>query len=54
MTTRDEAPFARGTSTARSGGRYLTTEGKGVIGLEGMCGAIDGPADGVSYNTGGT
>lgn len=43
-TARDEAQFDLGASEALSGGRYLTTPGKGVTGLDGMgnepvCGA---------------
>ena len=33
---RDDAQFDFGASTARSGGRYLTTPGKGVTGFEGI------------------
>lgn len=36
MAARDAAQFDFGASEARSGGRYFTTPGKGVTGLEGM------------------
>lgn len=53
-TARDEAQAAFGASAARSGGRYFTTPGNGVTGLEGMG---NDPVDGacwLSKSTGGT
>lgn len=35
-TARDCGQFDLGASEARSGGKYLTTPGKGVTGFEGM------------------
>ncbi|EGO25251.1 hypothetical protein SERLADRAFT_465122 [Serpula lacrymans var. lacrymans S7.9] len=53
-TPRDWAQFDLGASAARSGGRYFTTPGKGVTGLDGIgndpvCGAFW-----LSNRTGGT
>lgn len=51
MAARAAAHVGLGTSAARSGARYLTKPGKGVIGFEGT---PENDETGLSYSTGGT